>query len=649
MSKIVLIAPGTHIAKYAHQLKAQLKKPQELEIVNTQMENAINYAKKQFKDNVDVIIARGNTAKMLKESKLSFPIVTIPITDFEIIDAIKKAQKKVHKPTPCIGYIGLEDVISKIRYFLETLNLKVNLYTVENSEDIERSILEAQKDQVDVLIGGIYTCKLLEKKGISHVLLESSLSSVQSAYERAKEVQRNINIQKKKLKEKNIILDSVFDAIISINQKGKITLMNKVAESFFNMRQEEVVGRSYSIIFKEQEKNIIQKVLTSKEKVLGQVIELNNKQYALGVNPVLISKRNTGAIISLHEINNIQQIENTVRKRLHEMDHNDHYTFDNIRGISFEIQKTIITGKKYSKADANILIIGEPGTGRTTLAKSIHNAGQRKKFPFVSVDCSTLTVDTIQHDLFGSASALSAEERIPGLFELAHGGTLYLAEIPKLNILGQAKLLQVLKDMQIRPIGSRKIIPVNIRILASCSENLYHLMQQGAFQKDLYYLLSTLCLPVPALRQRKGDITYLANYFIEESKNKFKKNIYLSTESTKILEQFNWEGNITQLKAFCERLVLLSADECISPELVQEQLNDHLYFEHLGVDKISSPLPVISKDLSGFVINQKRVTAEELKQLESFYGGNRTLMAKKLGISRSTLWKYMKMIAETPQ
>ncbi|MDF2524864.1 MAG: hypothetical protein K0R31_2505 [Clostridiales bacterium] len=645
MSKIVFIASGENIAEYVHQLQTQLENPQELEIVNTHMENAINYVKKQIKDDVDVIIARGNTAKVLKEAKLPFPIVTMSISDSEIIEAIKKAQERSHKEAPLIGYIGLEDVISNIRSFLEILNLQVQLYKVNSTDDIERSIAQAQKDQVDILIGGIYTCQLLEQMGINYVLLESSFSSVKDAYDRAKEVQRNVNIQKKKLQEKSTILDSVSDGIISINERGKITLMNKVAESYFNINQTDVTGRSYSTIFDNRERALIQQVLTNKEKSFGHMVDLNGRQYALAINPIIVGKRSTGAIISLHEINNIQMIENNLRKQLYETDYKVRFTFENLKGVSFEMQRTIAAGKNYAAFDSNLLIIGDPGTGRESFAQCIHYASDRKDRPFVIADCSAFSLDTIESEFNGfKRYDTTTQERKAGLFEQAHGGTLYLSEISKLNLIGQSKLLKILKVKQIQPEGSQEIIPVDVRIIASCSENLLDKVHQGLFRKELYYLLTTTLLPVPSLRQRKGDIAYLANYFIEENNEKFQKSIILSRESINVMEESPWEGNVEQLMNFCKRLAVISKEELISAEFVKHQLNDNSYFEHLGTGEMSNLLPIEEKSLSGFVINQRRITKEELKELEKFYGGNRTLMAKNLGISRSTLWKYLKLI-----
>lgn len=648
MSKIVFIASGNNIAQYVHQLQSQLDNPQELEIVNTHMENAVNYVKKQLKDDVDVIIARGNTAKMLKRAKLHFPIVTMPITDFEIINAIKKAQEKSHKKNPVIGYIGLEDVISKICSFLEILNLKVHLYKVEDTNDIKKNILQAQQEQVDVLIGGVYTCQLLEQMELNYVLLESSFPSVKDAYDRAKEVQRNVNLQKKKLQEKNTILDSVSDGIISLNERGKITLMNKVAEFYFNMKHSEVFGRSFTTIFENRENLVIQQALATKEKVLGHMAELNGKPYALGITPIINSERSTGAIISLHEINSIQKIENNVRKKLYDIDNTTQYTFENMPGVSFEIQRTIAMGKTYAELDSNILIIGEAGSGKEFLAQSIHFAGTRKDRPFMSANCRSLSPDTIDRQLCGyRLDSTTTNERIAGLFKQAHGGTLYLSEISKLTMNDQVTLLNVLKEQQVQAADWQEVIPVNVRVIASCSENLFDKMKQGLFRNDLYYLLTTLLLPVPALRQRKGDISYLANHFIDQNNIKLRKNLTLSQESLNLMEGFRWEGNVRQLKNFCERLAVLSKEVSISMGFIKELLDDNSYFEHLETQDMSKFFPVEEKALSGFVINQRRITPEELKSLENFYGGNRTLMAKALGISRSTLWKYLKIISET--
>lgn len=640
MSKIVLIASGDNIAKYGIQLKKELKNSQDLQIINGYMEEAVSILRNQPQDEIDVVIARGNTAKMLREAKLPFPIVNIPVKDFEIVNTIRAAKDKTRKENPLIGYIGLVDIINNISYFLKALNFNVRLYQADSTLDIENSIVQAKMDQVDVLIGGVYTCQLLQNNGMAYVLLESSLASIREAYGHAKEIQKSVYIQKKKLQEKNSILDSVSEGIISINERGLCTSMNRASKIIFGgTKSEETIGHHYFSIFGEKESNLIQKSFSTKEKTSGKMVELYKKRYFMTINPVIANKKSFGVILFLQEINEIQKMQNNVHRNLYLTDYNAHYSFQDVIGNSFEIRRTVTIAQNYAATNDNILMIGEMGVGKDFFAQCIHNEGEHRDGPFISVDCCSLNYH-VEKELVGIHSENYLQQQA-GLFEMARGGTLYLSNISALSMDGQACLMGILNQVQVQAIDTRELNQLDVRLITGSSENLLSLMRQGKFRKDLYYRLCILPLPIPALRHRKGDTTAFIQYFIEKYCVQFKKRIELSADSLKKIEKMNWEGNIEQIDNFCKQMVIFSQSDMINTEWIENHLEGDVYFSHLESSEMAAPLLLQKNDLTGAVVKRRRITEQELNELERFYGGNRSLMAAKLGISRTTLWKYM--------
>lgn len=644
MGRIIMIASGTHIAQYGVELKKQIKDADDLEIVVAHMEHAVQLAKQYVGQDVDVIISRGTTARMLKESNIPIPVVEIPVFDTEIIETIKLAQEKSGKQNPVIGYIGLEDVITAIHSFLEILNLKIYLYEVATTKDIKNKIQQAKLDEVDILIGGTLSCNLIQAAGMKSVLFKSSYASVQKAYQRAKEMQFAVNLEKEKTEEKNTILSSVSEAIISVDGQNRLSLLNKIAENLFRQSSNEVKKKPTSEIFRPEQVSLIEKVLASGEKIVGQIMELQNKKYALNVVPVFVEKRVSGAIITLQGIKELQKIETNVRKGLYQKGNVAQYFFNDIKGISYEIEETINSAKTFAKLESNILIIGETGTGKELFAQSIHNESPRKDGPFVAVNCGAIPSNLVESELFGyvdGAFTGAKKGGKMGLFEFAHGGTIFLDEVSEMDLLGQVILLRALQEKQIRRVGGDSVIPIDVRVIAACNTNLYERVKQNKFRKDLFYRLSVLGVNVPALRDRASDISYLANYFIDYYNRKFDKRISLSEGALQELKNCMWDGNIRQLKNFCNRIVAIADKPHVDSYYIRKQLNDSFWFEeNLNSKKTGISSPIANQEM--FMVNNQVLSYAQLKDLMDRYKGNRKMVSQQLGISRTTLWKYLK-------
>lgn len=381
------------------------------------------------------------------------------------------------------------------------------------------------------------------------------------------------------------------------------------------------------------------------EKIVGQIMEIRNKKYALTVIPIIVEKIIAGAIITLQGITELQKIETAIRKGLYQKGNVAHYSFTDIKGISAEIQETITTAKRFSKLHSNILIVGETGTGKELFAQSIHQESIRKDGPFVAVNCGAIPSNLVESELFGyvdGAFTGAKKGGKPGLFELAHGGTIFLDEISEMDLLGQVILLRALQEKQIRRVGGDSIIPVDVRVIAACNTNLHEMVQQNKFRKDLYYRLSVLVVNVPALRHRKNDISYLSNFFINYYNRQFGKNILLADDALHEFEQVNWDGNIRQLKNFCERLVALADKSIVDSIYVKKQLNNSFWIEPETVKNEDFIYQIKEPAQEMFMVNNKLVSYLQLKDLMTQYKGNRKLISKKLGISRTTLWKYLK-------
>jgi two-component system response regulator HydG len=295
-----------------------------------------------------------------------------------------------------------------------------------------------------------------------------------------------------------------------------------------------------------------------------------------------------------------------------------------IVGDSSAIREVLKTVDKVAATDANVLILGENGTGKELIAKLLHQKSNRKDFPFVKVDVGSLSPTLFESELFGhkkGAFTDAREDRI-GKIELASGGTLFIDEIGNLPLPLQSKLLSVLQNRVVTPIGSNVQIPLDIRLVTATNLNLHQGVANGVFREDLIYRINTVEITIPPLRNRTEDIPLLANHFLVVYTNKYRKEKKsIGPDTLSHLQRYSWPGNIRELQHAVERAVIMSESQTLSK-------NDFL--------------------LTGKK-NSERKTVTSLEDMEreaisaaiEKYEGNMSKVAKELGLGRTTLYRKM--------
>jgi two-component system response regulator GlrR len=226
-------------------------------------------------------------------------------------------------------------------------------------------------------------------------------------------------------------------------------------------------------------------------------------------------------------------------------------------------------------SEAPILIQSESGTGKELLARAIHGAGRRRSQPFVGVNCSAIPDTLLESELFGhiKGSFTGATNNHEGLFQAAHGGTLFLDEVADMSLSSQAKVLRVLQEKEVRPVGSTKTVPIDVRIISATRQDLERAVSEGRFREDLYYRLNVVTLELPPLSDRREDIPLLASHFLANINARTGKDIKgFSPEAMELLIAAAWPGNVRQLQNVIEQTVALSTTPIIPASLVQKGL-----------------------------------------------------------------------------
>lgn len=295
--------------------------------------------------------------------------------------------------------------------------------------------------------------------------------------------------------------------------------------------------------------------------------------------------------------------------------------------------------RSIAKSKSSVLIQGESGTGKELFARYIYRHSTRKNRPFIAINCAAIPHHLLESEMFGyeKGAFTGAVQRKPGRFELADGGTLLLDEIGEMDIQLQAKLLRVLQESEVDRLGGREPISVDVRIIATTNADLKKGIEEKKFREDLFYRLNVIPIHIPPLRERKGDVALLSEYFLKKySQINEKKKPVLSPEAMRILNAYQWPGNVRELEHVIERSVLICDDEVILPEHLYLEGPVHTLPEAFGAEPETIP------DLEVKTESQVPVTLKEMEKSMIFaalnrVNGNRTKASKLLGISVRTM------------
>jgi len=305
------------------------------------------------------------------------------------------------------------------------------------------------------------------------------------------------------------------------------------------------------------------------------------------------------------------------------------YSFENIIARSEAMTHVFDLVRKVADHKTTVLITGESGTGKELIARAIHSNGNRASGPLVSINCGGIPDNLLESELFGykKGAFTDAVKDKPGRFEEADGGSIFLDEIGELPLSLQVKLLRVLQEEEITPLGDVGSKKIDVRVIAATARDLHKEVEEGRFREDLFYRVNVMTIHLPPLKQRRGDIPLLIGYFIDLFNKKLKKNIEgLSSEAMSILMAYSWPGNVRELENIIERAVLLNTGRWITPAELAEKAPQY-----------SGPIEALSIKKSW-----RRLECDLIEKALKITGGNKSQAARILEISRPILLSKIK-------
>lgn len=422
--------------------------------------------------------------------------------------------------------------------------------------------------------------------------------------------------QKILLKQIETIINSIDDGIIALDEDKDIIYINK--------KVEEILGSSSIkknlILRKLIQEADINRVLQLGKEIKNLQVTYENIRVVINAKPIELEKKIIGAVVVLRTIKDINRIINDISIT-------GIYTeFNDIIGISKEINEIKDKAKKASLGNSTILILGESGTGKELFARAIHNYSKRKDKPFIAINCAAIPESLLESELFGyEEGAFTGAKKGGkiGKFELANGGTIFLDEIGDMPLHLQTKLLRVIQERCIEKIGSTINISIDVRIIAATHKNLENMVRNGEFRQDLYYRINVIPIKIPPLRQRKEDIKVLTQYILEKCNKKLSKNIKgVDEQAYNMLMKYSWLGNVRELENVIEYAVNMETGEYLTPSslpirIKEDEKNDY--------------------DNCNLKYLEKKAIEQVLKKYK-----NRDEAAKILGIGRATLFRKIK-------
>lgn len=332
-------------------------------------------------------------------------------------------------------------------------------------------------------------------------------------------------------------------------------------------------------------------------------------------------------ISSAIQLSESKQQVNYLRSRNELLNKDIASKYSDLIGNSVPMQRVFTTIEKVAKTDANVLILGENGTGKELVARAIHKQSLRSSEVFISVDVGAIPHSLFESELFGHVKGAftDAKEDRVGRFELASGGTLFLDEISNIPVELQAKLLKVIQDRKISKIGSAKVKEIDIRLICATNSDLSKLVAEGKFRQDLFYRINTVEINVPPVRERQADIELLVEHYLNIYRRKYKKpSLRLSKTTLEKLRSYDWPGNVRELQHTVERAVILCESDVLQPRdfILRDAVSTKtdLQFESYNLENI-----------------EKKVIRKVLKK----YDGNITKAADDLGLTRTSLYRRM--------
>lgn len=601
----VCLIGNSKLSRLVHSLIPEFEAVASITIIDNIFNDAVRSARDLIeRQAVDVFISAGANAFYLNDT-LPMPVLALKVEQTDLVQAVITA-RRISSRILLLTYERQETNLELLGLF-DGLELSHHTYsTAEHAKEIFHNL----RDQgFGVVIGSSYACDLARQWGLESVLLYSREScrnlirkAIRHAGEHKRQQQQHALVQ--------FLMDQTSNAQILTNREGGIVSWNTGASSLVP-----------SIHRRRRLDGLFDARVLGAESISAEGLLLGERLCSLSKQPFEVNGERVGYLY--HVVPSPVAVSNGDNRRL---------VYQS--GRMADVQNQLLV---YGATPGTVLIRGETGTGKELAARQAHQASANAKGPFIAINCAAIPAELFESELFGYADGAFTSAKSggkSGLLEAANGGTFFMDEINSLPLAQQAKLLRVLQEREVSPVGSRRPIALDIKFVAAANVDLMEEVRAGRFREDLYYRISTFQVHMPPLRERPEDIHVLTEFLMRNESLRYGVEVALEDlvkGITPIFRRYRWPGNVRELENYIERLIV-SLKLYGNWELLVESLPRVL-------PELYEQPPMESR--GGHLHNLEQ---EEIVKALQMFGGNKAQAAEYLGISQTTLWRRLKRI-----
>ena len=598
----------------------------EVRVLNRLFDEAVAEARQLVASGeADVFIAAGANGAYLRE-RLTSPVVQIQVSGFDILHALQAARQVSER----IALFGFQSVRAELDEVKALLNVEIEQGYYTSEVDAEAWVKDLAQRGFRVVVGSSMICRLAREAGMEAKFLYSP-QSLRRALDDAIEIARVAQLEQARHIWLDAGLKALEEAVVAVDADERIRSLNPACAHMLGLTAERALGQRLSVVAPDLS---LSSVLTRGEAEDEAIIAFGGHTWLVSREPILEGDACTGAVLAARDAGSIQRADRSLRTRARSRQFEARYQLGDLIGTSVALGRVVEAARRYAGVDATVLIQGESGTGKELFAQGMHNASPRREGPFVAINCAAVAETLLESELFGHEEGSFTGARKggkAGLIEAAHTGTLFLDEIGELPPALQAKLLRVIQEREVLRVGATEPTQVNVRIIAATHRDLRRDIIDGRFREDLYFRINILALNLPPLRERSEDLSALAYHFATQALERMHAN-----NQTELLVQtllpklagYAWPGNIRELENLIERAAVF-------------------YATSNGVALDDTVLTTILPELSAAKTNEmgslhnagREAERAHINRVLAECGGDKTAAAKRLGISRTTLWR----------
>ena len=614
------------IREFARPVVAEYADRAEIEVVDGTFAGALEIAQDRIdRGVVDAFVSAGSNASILRNG-LQAPVATIQLGGFDILQALLQARRIANR----VGVVMYGQTIPALDAVKDLLKIEITQYAYRTPDDARQRFEMLRQDGFRVIVGSSLVVELAEEAGL-HGLLAYSLASIRQGFEDAIELARVARLEAGRYEQLNGVLHNLQDAVLAVDGGNRIIAVNPpMAGLLGGGGRGALLGMALDAL---QPALSLQHTLDEGLEERAAVQRFADRDWVVNRTPIREQGRIVGAALTLYDAHSIQEADTSLRMQQRRRQGTARHRFATLAGQSPAFLRAVETARRFARTDLTVLLLGESGVGKELFAQAIHNESGRAPRPFVAINCASFPETLLESELFGyEEGAFTGARRggKRGLFETAHTGTVFLDEIGDMPLALQSRLLRVLQEREITRLGATAAIPVDVRIVAATHQPLREMVADGRFRQDLFYRINMLCLPLPPLRERRADIAPLLQSVVAAGLRRLGSDLPAARALAPLLPHFQayaWPGNIRELENLGERTAVFLAQFGQTDEIVYDGLRHDCPELFAGGD-----LPI------GDAAPSARGRAEQALQASR---GNRAAAARRLGVSRSTLWRWL--------